>query len=73
MEGADALELIVNVRLAELVLWLESVTVKVTVLLPEVLGVPVSNPAVLTLRPVGKPLAFHVYGEAPPVAANWYE
>src|SRR4029077_1777283 len=37
---------------------------------PEATGVPLILPALLIVRPLGSPLADHVYGETPPVAAN---
>ena len=48
----------------------ESVTVTVTVVLPNDVGVPVTWPEVLIERPVGRPIALNVYGPVPPVAAT---
>ncbi len=49
----------------------ESVTVIVTVLDPAVVGAPVIAPLEASmLRPAGRPVADHVYGVVPPVAAT---
>jgi hypothetical protein len=46
-----------------------SVTVKVTLLVPDVVGVPVIAPVVaFRARPGGSPVADHAYGVLPPVA-----
>ena len=37
---------------------------------PAAVGMPLIVPALLIERPLGKPLADHVYGETPPVAAS---
>jgi len=56
-------------------LWLtfafaESKTLIEAAKVPEATGVPLILPALLIVRPPGSPLADHVYGETPPVAAN---
>ena len=53
---------------------LESVTVSVTVVEPAAVGVPVMAPVLeLMERLAGSPVADHVYGVAPPVAATLAE
>ena len=48
----------------------ESKTLIEAAKVPEAVGVPLILPALLIVRPLGSPLADHVYGETPPVAAN---
>ena len=49
----------------------ESFTVMLTVLGPLAVGVPLIVPVPASmLRPAGNPVADHVYGETPPVAAT---
>ncbi len=48
-----------------------SVTVTVTVLVPAAVGVPLICPVLaLIAKPAGRPVALHVYGCVPPVAAT---
>ena len=64
----------VSVRFAVAVRWdglLESVTVIATVLAPAAVGVPLICPVeALRVNPAGSPVADHVYGDTPPVAAR---
>ncbi len=68
--GAEA-TLIVSLALA--LAFVESRTVIDAEKLPDAVGVPLMVPALLMERPPGKPLADHVYGETPPVAASVVE
>ncbi len=45
-------------------------TVTLTVLVPAAVGVPLITPAVLIVRPAGRPVAVQVYGDVPPLAAS---
>ena len=47
-----------------------SVAVTEIVYVPATVGVPVSTPALESVKPGGKPAARKVYGAAPPVALN---
>ena len=46
----------------------ESVTVSVTLKLPDAVGVPLRVPALFTPRPAGNPVALQLYGAVPPSA-----
>ena len=53
--------------------FVESMTVIEAANVPAVVGVPLMVPVLLTETPLGKPVADHVYGETPPVAARFAE
>ena len=48
---------------------LESVTVKLGVVVPDVPGVPEIAPAAFMVKPAGSPLTDQEYGSVPPLAA----
>jgi hypothetical protein len=52
---------------------LESVAVTVTLNVPPAVGLPDSTPALVSVRPAGRPVAVNVYGEVPPLAATAVE
>ena len=53
------------------VLFAASLNVTLTVKLPDTVGVPEIRPVLLLIvRPVGKPVADHVYGAVPPVPVS---
>ena len=51
----------------------ESVTVRMTVKLPDAVGVPLSVPPLFTPIPPGIPLALQLYGAVPPSACTAVE
>ena len=62
-----------SANVAVAVLSSRSVTVAVTVAVPEVSGAPPIAPVADTVSPVGRPVAVQVKGEPPPVAASCAE
>src|SRR5580704_13105607 len=58
------------VSLALTLALVESRTVIEALKVPEAVEIPLMVPALLIERPLGRPLADHVYGETPPVAAS---
>ncbi len=61
---------IVAVAVCELL----SVTLMTTEPVPGVVAVPLISPVpALKFNPVGRPVTFQTYGEAPPLATGWVE
>lgn len=68
--GSDELLLIVRPSEADAVVPVESFTVIDASCVSAAVGVPLSIPVALIEKPLGRPLADHVYGDMPPVAVS---